>query len=93
MTVKLQIAHHFEFLSLKGAAQARLIQHLSKCYIVGNLMPRLNCGLACESVSIRTMSPSRDVMGWYGVCDCGLTCFLKAAKMRAKFHITKEKKG
>ena len=36
MTVKLLTAQHFEFLSLKGGAQARLSLHLSKCHIVGN---------------------------------------------------------
>ena len=42
MSVKLLTKHHLEFLSLKGAAQARLSIHLSKCHIVGNHMPRLN---------------------------------------------------
>ena len=41
MIVKLLTEHHFEFLSLKEAAQARLILHLSKCQIVGNLITRL----------------------------------------------------
>ena len=40
MIVKLLTEHHLEFLSLKEEAQTRL--HLSKCQIVGNLMPRLN---------------------------------------------------
>ena len=38
MTVKLPTEHHLEFLSLKGAAQARLSLHLLKCHIVGNHM-------------------------------------------------------
>ena len=38
MTVKLQTKNHLEFLSLKGAAQACLSLHLSKCHIVGNHM-------------------------------------------------------
>ena len=42
MTVKLLTAHHLEFLSLKGPAQARLSLHLSKCHIAGNHMSRLN---------------------------------------------------
>ena len=42
MIVKLQIEHHLECLSLQGAAEARPSLHLSKCQIVGNLMPRLN---------------------------------------------------
>ena len=42
MTVKLLTERHLEFLSIKGAAQAHLILHLSKCHIVGNHMPRLN---------------------------------------------------
>ena len=41
MNVKLLTEHHLESLSLKGPAQARLSLHLSKCHIVGNLMPRL----------------------------------------------------
>ena len=40
--IKLQIEHHLEFLSLKEAAEARLSLHVSKCHIVGNLMPRLD---------------------------------------------------
>ena len=42
MIVKLLTEHHLEFLSLKKAAEARQRPHLSKCQIVGNLMPRLN---------------------------------------------------
>ena len=38
MIVKLLTEHHLEFLSLKGAAEARLSLHMSKCHIVGNLM-------------------------------------------------------
>ena len=38
MSVKLLTEHHFEFLSLKGAAQIRKSLHMSKCHIVGNLM-------------------------------------------------------
>ena len=41
MIVKLLTEHHFEFLSLKKVAQARLSQHLSKCHTVKNLMSRL----------------------------------------------------
>ena len=41
MTVKLLTAHHLEFQSLKGAAQARLSLHMLKCHIVGNHMSRL----------------------------------------------------
>ena len=41
MIVKLLIEHHLEFLSLKGEAEARPSLHLSKCHIVGNLMPWL----------------------------------------------------
>ena len=44
MTVKLLSEHHLEFLSLKGAAQARLSLHLSKCHIVGNHMLRVKSG-------------------------------------------------
>ena len=41
MIVKLLTEHHLEFLSLKEAAEPRSSLHLSKCQIVGNLMPRL----------------------------------------------------
>ena len=41
MIIKLLTEHHLEFLSLKEEAQTRLSLHLSKCQIVGNLMPRL----------------------------------------------------
>ena len=42
MIVKLLTEHNFEFLSLKKeTAEARLSQHLSKCQIVGYLVPRL----------------------------------------------------
>ena len=41
MNVKLLTEHHLEFLSLKGAVEARMSLYLSKCQIVGNLMPRL----------------------------------------------------
>ena len=38
MIVRLLTEHHLEFLSLKGAAQARLNLFMSKCHIVGNHM-------------------------------------------------------
>ena len=41
MIVKLLTENHLEFLSLKEVAEARVSLHLSKCHIVGNLMPRL----------------------------------------------------
>ena len=42
MTVKLLTEHSFEFLSVeKGAAQACLSLHLSKCHIVGSHMSQL----------------------------------------------------
>ena len=41
MSVKLPLEHHLEFLSLKGAAKARLSLRMSKRHIVGNLMSRL----------------------------------------------------
>ena len=40
MSIKLLTEHHLEFLSLKEAAEAHSSLHLSKCQIVGNLMPR-----------------------------------------------------
>ena len=43
MIVKLLTEHHLEFLSLKEAAEARPSLHLSKCQIIGNLMPGLIC--------------------------------------------------
>ena len=43
MIAKLLTDHHLEFLSLKGAAQARLSLQMSKCQIVGNHMSRLKC--------------------------------------------------
>ena len=41
MNVKLLTDHLLEFLSLKEAVEARPSHHLSKCHIVGNLMPWL----------------------------------------------------
>ena len=41
MIVKPLTEHRLDFLSLKEAAQARLILHLSKRHIVGNHMSRL----------------------------------------------------
>ena len=41
MIAKLLTEHHLYFLSLKEAAEAHLSLHMSKCHIVGNLMPRL----------------------------------------------------
>ena len=45
MSVRLLTEHHLEYLSIKGAAQARLRLHLSKGHIVGNHMSQLiyNC--------------------------------------------------
>ena len=52
MIVKLLTEHYLELLSLKrrlqpGAAEARPSLHLSKCQIVGNLMPRLYIKYIC----------------------------------------------
>ena len=41
MIVRLLTEHHLELLSINEAAEARPSLHLSKCQIVGNLMPRL----------------------------------------------------
>ena len=38
VSVELLTEHLLEFLSLKGAAGARLSLHLSKCHIFGNYM-------------------------------------------------------
>ena len=38
MIVKLLAEHHLEIQSLKGAAEACLSLHMSKCHIVGNRM-------------------------------------------------------
>ena len=43
MSAMLLTEHHLEFLNLKGAAQAHLSLHLSKCHIVGNHMSQLKC--------------------------------------------------
>ena len=56
MPVKLPTEHHLDFISLKGAAQARLNLHLSKCHIVGNHMSRLK--------SIFWLSWKDDWMPW-----------------------------
>ena len=62
MTVKLQTAHHFGFLSLKGAAQAHLSQHLSKCHFVGNLMPRIKSymGLDARKLDLHAKNNNKD---------------------------------
>ena len=41
MIVKLLTEHQLEFLSLKGGCSGSSESALSKCQIVGNLMPRL----------------------------------------------------
>ena len=41
MSVKLLTVRNLEFLTLKGAAQAHMSLHLSKCHIVGNHMWQL----------------------------------------------------
>ena len=45
MIVKLLTEHHLEFLSLKGGCTTPLSLHMSKCHIVGILMPRLKLAL------------------------------------------------
>ena len=57
MSVKLLTKQHLEFLSLKGATQARLSLHLSKCHIVGNRMSRLILRLHCTHVAVRLYGP------------------------------------
>ena len=42
MTVKLLTENQMEFLSLKGCCRGLSESRLSKCQIVGNLMPRIN---------------------------------------------------
>ena len=62
MIVKLLTEHHLEFLSLKEVAQTRLSLHLSKCQIVGNLMPRLNyfiCSVSAILFSVQRWVFSR----------------------------------
>ena len=51
MIVKLLTEHHLEFLNLKGGCRGSSESiHLSKCQIVGNLMPQLNVsGYRCVS--------------------------------------------
>ena len=41
MIVKLLTEYPLKFLSLKETAEARPSLHMSKCHIVGHLMPRL----------------------------------------------------
>ena len=48
MSVKLLTEHHLEFLSFKEAAETRRSLHMSKCQIVGNLIPRLIIDLCCK---------------------------------------------
>ena len=55
LIVKLLTEHHFEFLSLKEAAQARLSLHLSKCHIFGNHVSRLKCTNSLYSPEICCM--------------------------------------
>ena len=43
MSVKLLTEQCLELLSLKGAVQAHLRLHMSKCHVVGNHMSRLIC--------------------------------------------------
>ena len=49
MNVRLLTEHHLEFLSLKGAAQARLSLHLSKSHIVENHVLRLNYNMGQQT--------------------------------------------
>ena len=42
MIVKLLTEHHLGFLSLTGDRRGSSESNMSKCHIVGNLMPRLN---------------------------------------------------
>ena len=49
MIVKLLTEHHLEFRALNEAAGVRPSLHLSKCRIVVNLVPRLNCYAMCYS--------------------------------------------
>ena len=43
MIVKLQTEHHLEFLSLTGGCRGSSEStHVTKCHLVGNLMPGLN---------------------------------------------------
>ena len=48
MSVKLLTENYLEFLSLKGATQARLSLHMSKCHIVGNHVTWLNHYMTTE---------------------------------------------
>ena len=50
MIVKLLTEHHLEFLSIKETAEACPSLHLSKCQIVGHLMPRLKILVICYPV-------------------------------------------
>ena len=49
MIVKLLTEHHLEFLSLKDGCRGSSGFHLSKCQIVGNLMPPLKLSFHCSA--------------------------------------------
>ena len=57
MCVKLLTEHHFEFLSLKEAAQVHLSLHMSKNHIVGNHIAWLMFCL-CILAGVRMKYPS-----------------------------------
>ena len=50
LPVKLFTEQHFEFLSLKGDCKACLSLFMSKCHIVGSVMPRLKWALLQETL-------------------------------------------
>ena len=61
MTVRLLTKHYLEFLSLKGASQARMSLHLSKYNIVRNHMTRLKLCLPRHSM-VKSQSVSLDLL-------------------------------
>ena len=61
MTVGLLTKHYLEFLSLKGASQARLRLHLSKYHIVRNHMTRLKLCLTRHSM-VKSQSATLDLL-------------------------------
>ena len=86
MTVKLLTEHYLEFLSLKGAAQARMSLHLLKCHIVGNHMSWLIIRTACITAQNRRLSggvsdlkhknktKNSGISSWYKLCGTFLRC-------------------
>ena len=68
MSVKLLTEHHLRFLSLKGGCKG-LSLHLSKCQIVGNLMPRLNSDIRIVRNNLFVYTFLRFTMIYFTPCS------------------------